>query len=87
MIYHVKLSNQAIKDLKKMDKRIASELKKWIGNNLDNCINPRRMGKALTGSLYGLWRYRVGNYRIVCEILDNELVILLIKVKHRKDVY
>lgn len=87
MTYKVELSNQAIKDFKKLDKRIAIELKKWIYNNLNETTNPRKNGKALTGNLKGLWRYRVGNYRIVVEIKDKVLVIVVVKLAHRKEVY
>ena len=49
--------------------------------------DPRRFGKALKANLAGLWRYRVGDYRVLCELRDNELVVLVIAVGHRRDVY
>jgi mRNA interferase RelE/StbE len=49
--------------------------------------NPRLFGKGLQGDKQGLWRYRVGDYRVICQILDDELVILVIKTAHRKNVY
>lgn len=55
--------------------------------DLLNIDNPRSSGKALQGDLKGLWRYRVGDYRLITQIHDNELVILVIEIGHRKDVY
>ena len=49
--------------------------------------NPRNNGKALTGQLGGLWRYRVGDYRIICDIKDEELYVLVVKIGNRRDVY
>ena len=52
-----------------------------------NLDDPRSRGKALTGNLAGLWRYRVGDYRVVCDIEDGVLVILVVDVAHRREVY
>jgi len=49
--------------------------------------NPRSKGKALSGNLKGLWRYRVGDYRVICQIIDNEVVILVVELGHRKEIY
>ncbi len=49
--------------------------------------DPRASGKPLRGNLAGLWRYRVGNYRVICQHLDHELVVLVIRVGHRKNIY
>lgn len=49
--------------------------------------NPRSSGKALQGEFKGLWRYRIGDYRVICQIKDKELVILVIDLAHRKDIY
>ena len=80
------LTNIAKKKLKKLDvimqKRIASFFDK-----LETLDNPRAKGRALVGNLAGFWRYRVGDYRIICEILDDELVIYAIDITHRKDAF
>ncbi len=86
-IYQVLFAQNAKKDLKKLDKFQAKLIKKWIVENLINQSDPRKSGKALKGTLQGLWRYRVGDYRIIAEIKDNELIILLIQIGHRKDIY
>ena len=62
-------------------------LKKWILENLINTQNPKQRGKALTGNLKGLWRYRVGSYRIVVEIKDEVLLILIIEISDRRETY
>ena len=88
--YEVKFTESAEKDLKKLsktNKAIAKLLKKWILENLINTQNPKQRGKALTGNLKGLWRYRVGSYRIVVEIKDEVLLILIIEISDRKETY
>ena len=88
MSYRVEYSDDAKKSLSKMKKKDPMEalrIYNWIGKNLDNCEDPRRTGKALTGK--GSWRYRVGDYRILAEIHDDVLVILLIDIGHRSTVY
>lgn len=54
---------------------------------LNNVENPRYIGKALTGSKKGLWRYRIGSYRVICDINDKKLIILAMEVGHRKEIY
>ena len=88
--YEVKFTESAEKDLKKLsktNKAIAKLLKKWILENLINTQNPKQRGKALIGNLKGLWRYRVGSYRIVAEIKDEVLLILIIEISDRRETY
>ena len=73
-VYKVSVSPRALKQLSKLDKPIVVMLKKWIQKNLDGTDSPRKNGKALSGDLGTYWRYRVGNYRIIVEILDSELI-------------
>ena len=86
-MFRVILSGQARKQLKKMDRHVTSLILGWIRKNLEGCENPRSLGKALTADKAGAWRYRVGDYRIICEIHDNEVVILVLSVGHRREVY
>ena len=87
MVWLIKFDPRAMKELKKLDrvaqKRIITYLKKQVA--VQN--NPRLFGKSLTGDKQGLWCYRVGNYRVICELLDEDLTISVIKVGHRKSVY
>ena len=78
--------SKAQKDFKKLDISIQKRIKTFT-QEIENLENPRSKGKALTGDLKGFWRYRIGDYRLVCEILDNELIIYTIKISHRKNVY
>lgn len=87
MIYNLVLSNDAKKQLKKMDKYVALFLLKEMQKTLNNIENPRYIGKALTGNKKELWRYRIGNYRVICNIDDTNLIILALEIGHRKSIY
>jgi mRNA interferase RelE/StbE len=87
MKYTVEYSKDAHKYLRKLDSGIRTMILKWIDKNLVGSSNPRLHGKALAGNLAGLWRYRVGNYRLIAEIQDNRLVILMLEIGHRSEIY
>ena len=59
----------------------------WLDKNLHNCENPRWQGKVLKGKLQGLWRYRIGVYRVIAQINDDRLIIIALSIGHRKEVY
>jgi mRNA interferase RelE/StbE len=83
----VKFDELAAKQLKKMDPSIRKRILEYIRKNLEGTENPRVLGDPLIGDKTGLWRYRVSNYRIICELLDETLIIDIIRLGHRKDVY
>jgi mRNA interferase RelE/StbE len=85
--YRVLYSKNAEKSLSKLDKPQANLLVSWISKNLNNCENPRYIGKSLKGILSELWSYRVGSYRILANIEDDKIIINIVAVGHRKDVY
>lgn len=85
-MYQVKFSKQAIKELQKLDRQVVRIIKNWVSKNLVDTVDPRVYGKALTGNLKGVWRYRVGDYRIFADIQDEELTIFLFEVAHRREV-
>ena len=87
MTYHVEFTARALKELKKLDKQTAALILGWIRKNLEGCDNPRAHGKGLTANRSGEWRYRVGNYRLLAEIQDGKLVILMLTVGHRSEIY
>ena len=87
MKYKVVFTDRAIKQLKKLDKHISSLIIGWIEKNIEGCENPRQHGKSLTGDKIGQWRYRIGDYRLICDIQDEEIIILVLEVGHRKAVY
>lgn len=79
-------SDEAEKWLCKADPYIASQVRDAL-KRLAQLDNPRSRGKALTGNLAGLWRYRVGGYRVICDIIDKESLIGVVKIDKRSDVY
>lgn len=87
MSFRVEFTERALRELKKLDKHTAAFIIGWVKKNLEGCENPRLHGKALTANRSGQWRYRIGDYRIIAEITDSKLVILVIAVGHRKDIY
>ena len=85
--YTVRLEKAAQKSLKKMDKNDSKIITAWISKNLVNCEDPYIHGKALQGNLKGKWRYRVGNYRLITNIDDENITILVLVIGHRKEIY
>ena len=87
MIYDVTTTARFDREFKKLDGYTQRIIKSWIDKNLVGCSNPRQHGKGLTANRSGQWRYRIGDYRIICEINDSELVILALSVGHRRAIY
>lgn len=87
MSYKVEYSKNAQKQIRKMDQYTKVMLMRWITKNLVDCDDLREQGKPLKGNLKNQWRYRVGNYRILCDIEDEKLIILFINVGHRRENY
>lgn len=87
MIYKVSFSKVALKAIKKMDQSNSKILLGWIKKNLEGTDNPYKQGKQLKGNLSKFWRYRVGDYRILCEIKDGELIIIVVAIGHRREIY
>ena len=86
-MYEVIFTDSALKELKKLDKAVVRVIKNWVVKNLVDCVDPRMHGKPLKGNLKGVWRYRVGDYRLFADIQDDKLVIFLFEVAHRKEIY
>ncbi len=87
MTFNVQFTEDVKKFLKKLDKQTAKFILAWIRKNLEGCSDPRHTGKGLTSNRSGQWRYRVGDYRIIADIQENNLVILVIEIGHRSDIY
>ena len=87
MKYRVETTPRFEKEFKKLDKYTMKMIKSWIAKHLVDCENPRSFGKGLTSNRSGQWRYRIGDYRLICKIDDNELIILALSVGHRRDIY
>lgn len=87
MTYHVEFSKNALKFLKKMDKHTSLLITAWIRKNLEGCSDPRVHGKGLASNRSGEWRYRVGDYRLIADIQDDRVIILILEIGHRSDIY
>ena len=82
----LEFSEAARKAFKKIDKTMQKRIKEYLDEVLQ-LENPRSRGKALTGNLVNLWRYRVGDYRIICDIQDEKILIKVLRLGHRKEIY
>ncbi|MCD8156991.1 MAG: type II toxin-antitoxin system RelE/ParE family toxin [Clostridiales bacterium] len=87
MTYQVAATDRFDREFKKLDRYTQRMLKAWIEKNLSGCTDPRQHGKALKANRRGQWRYRIGDYRLICLIEDDELIILALSVGHRRDIY
>ena len=87
MKYTVNYERKARKQLSKMDSSVSKKIYAWVDKHLEGCDNPRALGKALTGNWAGYWRYRVGDYRLIADIQDDKIIIVIAEVAHRKEIY
>ncbi len=87
MKYEIKTTSRFDREFKKLDKYTQKIIKSWIEQNLIGIEKPREIGKILVGNHKGKWRYRIGDYRLICKIEDKELVILALSIAHRKTSY
>ncbi len=88
MVWTINYAESAEKQLRKLDKQIARRVFAFMDERIAPLNDPRSTGKALSGALLGAyWRYRVSDYRIICDIQDNQVCILVIEVGNRKEVY
>ena len=86
-MYTVETTPRFDREFKKLDRYTQKMIAAWIDKNLEGCTDPRIHGKGLTANRSGQWRYRIGDYRLLCSIEDNRLVILALTVGHRSEVY
>ena len=87
MSYSVETTARFDKEFKKLDRYTQRMIKSWIDKNLVGAKNPRQHGKGLTVNRSGQWRYQIGDYRLICQIDDNKLIILALSVGHRREIY
>lgn len=81
----LEFSEVAKKTFSKLDKSVQRRIKNYL-DDIVQLENPRSRGKALVGNLVNLWRYRVGDYRIICDIQDEKILITILRIGHRKDI-
>ena len=86
-IWKIEFEDKAAKELRKLDHQTQKLILNFLKNKILNVDNPRSFGKPLLGDLSGLWRYRVEKYRIICNIDNDEIKILILKISHRDSVY
>ena len=82
----IEYTETARKQLKKLDKTIQKTILDYM-DEVGRLENPRSRGKALAENMRGLWRYRVGDYRVICEIQESKSIISVLKIGHRKNIY
>ena len=87
MTFQIETTSRFDKEFRKLDRYTQRIIKSWIEKNLLGCSDPRIHGKALTANRSGQWRYRIGDYRMICEIQDDRLIILALTIGHRRDIY
>ena len=87
MAWQIELAGSVKKQLARLDKATAKRITTFLRERVANSSDPRASGKALTGPLGGLWRYLVGDYRVICDVQDMKLLVLVVKIGNRRDVY
>jgi mRNA interferase RelE/StbE len=87
LAWRIELSSAAEKTLSRLDTQTARRITRFLRERVAEVEDPRSSGKPLTGPLSGRWRYRVGDYRIVCQIEDGRLIVLVLTIGHRSDIY
>jgi mRNA interferase RelE/StbE len=87
MAWKIDLSSNALKQLRKLDKSIAGRILKFLRDRIEKLDDPRKIGKRLQGPLGDFWKYRVGDYRVICSMQDDKLVVWVVRIGHRSEVY
>ena len=87
MKYKIVFTERAMKQLKKMDMHTSSLIIGWLEKNVQGSENPRVHGKGLVENKSGQWRYRIGDYRVICEIQDDKIIVLVLEIGHRREIY
>jgi mRNA interferase RelE/StbE len=87
LVWTIDYTQTAKKELKKLDKPVARRILDFMDGRVARLEDPRTLGKALSGPLGTLWRYRIGDYRLICEIQHQAVTVLVIRIGHRREVY
>ncbi len=87
MAWTVEISGVAERQLRKLDWPIQERILDWLDERIEGCKNPRHFGEPLKGDRAGFWRYRIGNYRLLCDIQDEKVMVLVLNIGHRREIY
>lgn len=83
MAWTVEISDVAERQMRKLDRPVQRRVLGWLDDRIEGCKNPRHFGEPLKGGHAGLWRYRIGSYRVLCDIQDDKVVVLILTVSPR----
>jgi mRNA interferase RelE/StbE len=87
LAWAIEYDARALQDLRKLDRSIRREILDYMEQRIANAEDPRKFGKPLRASKFGLWRYRVRDYRVICQLQDRRLVVLVVSIGHRSTIY
>ncbi|MBI4827544.1 MAG: type II toxin-antitoxin system RelE/ParE family toxin [Nitrospinae bacterium] len=87
MTWRIEWDDRAVKELRKLPPAARRDIFRYFAARVEGKANPRAQGKPLKGELAGFWRYRVGDYRVLCRLEDDVLVVFVAAIGHRKDIY
>lgn len=87
MSWDYRIDDLALRELRNLGPSAARTILDFLDKRVKGRADPRVFGKPLRGGLHGLWRYRVRDYRLICELNEGQLIVILVKVGHRSDVY
>lgn len=86
-LWTVEFDDRARRELRKLDTKIQLTILRYLRERIIGACDPKRFGKPLRRNLAGLWRYRVGDYRLICRLEEDRMVVLVLQVGHRREVY
>ncbi|MBM3857528.1 MAG: type II toxin-antitoxin system RelE/ParE family toxin [Verrucomicrobia bacterium] len=87
MNWDYRFDPRAFKEFSKLNPSVQKIILSYLNKHVKGSLDPRLFGKKLAANFTGLWRYRVSDYRIICQFRDHELIILIVRVGHRKNIY
>jgi mRNA interferase RelE/StbE len=87
LAWTIELNDEAVRDLRRLDPPVSREILRYLRERIATAEDPRIFGRPLTGNLTGLWRYRVRDWRLICRIEEARMVVLVVHVGHRSNVY
>lgn len=87
MAWRIEVTPAAVKELRKLDRQVARRIAAYLEELVTSCSDPRQRGHGLTANWAGLWRYRVGDYRVICQLEDELLLVLVVRIAHRSEAY